>query len=177
VKVILVAFATENRFPPLLQFSRRIPCVCCVVERLYFLFCFSLFTGSWSVEMDSAHSVFGDVTAFVDNLDTLRGGESNISCLGRPTHSRCPSRAECRGIAKENFGPNHRRTPSTSQRHLAPPPRDEDLFEHTGIMVTALTALSYAVLLIFGYFRDLLRAVGLEKNKMAEELEKQKVTD
>lgn len=51
----------------------------------------------------------------------------------------------------------------------------EETFEQPPLIVAVLTYFGYAILVLFGYFRDFLRATGIEKNKNAQELPKQKV--
>jgi len=50
----------------------------------------------------------------------------------------------------------------------------EETFEQPPLIVAILTYFGYATLVLFGYFRDFLRATGIEKNKNAQELPKQK---
>lgn len=53
--------------------------------------------------------------------------------------------------------------------------RGEDSFEEAPMYVAVLTYMGFGIVTLFGYFRDLLRAVGLEKCNLAEEREEQKV--
>lgn len=53
--------------------------------------------------------------------------------------------------------------------------RGEDSFEQTPMYVAVLTYMGYGIVILFGYFRDFLRAVGLEKCHQAQEREEQKV--
>ncbi|XP_056616578.1 serine palmitoyltransferase 3 [Triplophysa dalaica] len=52
--------------------------------------------------------------------------------------------------------------------------RGEDSFEEAPMYVAVLTYMGFGIVTLFGYFRDLLRAVGLEKCNLAEEREEQK---
>ena len=48
-------------------------------------------------------------------------------------------------------------------------------FEQAPMYVAVLTYLGFGIVTLFGYFRDFLRAVGLEKCHLAQEREEQKV--
>ncbi len=48
-------------------------------------------------------------------------------------------------------------------------PKVEESFEETPLLVAVITYIGYGVLVCFGYFRDLLRYYGFEKNKSAKE--------
>ncbi|TRY56041.1 hypothetical protein DNTS_013866, partial [Danionella cerebrum] len=50
----------------------------------------------------------------------------------------------------------------------------EDSFEEAPMYVAVLTYMGYGIVILFGYFRDFLRAVGLEKCHQAQEREEQK---
>ncbi|XP_050981863.1 serine palmitoyltransferase 3 [Labeo rohita] len=52
--------------------------------------------------------------------------------------------------------------------------RGEDSFEEAPMYVAVLTYMGYGIVILFGYFRDFLRAVGLEKCHQAREREEQK---
>uniref|UniRef100_A0A673LNP6 serine C-palmitoyltransferase n=1 Tax=Sinocyclocheilus rhinocerous TaxID=307959 RepID=A0A673LNP6_9TELE len=52
--------------------------------------------------------------------------------------------------------------------------RGEDSFEEAPMYVAVLTYMGYGIVILFGYFRDFLRAVGLEKCHQAQEREEQK---
>uniref|UniRef100_A0A673JPX1 Serine palmitoyltransferase 3-like n=1 Tax=Sinocyclocheilus rhinocerous TaxID=307959 RepID=A0A673JPX1_9TELE len=52
--------------------------------------------------------------------------------------------------------------------------RGEDSFEEAPMCVAVLTYMGYGIVILFGYFRDFLRAVGLEKCHQAQEREEQK---
>ncbi|KAA0718145.1 Serine palmitoyltransferase 3 [Triplophysa tibetana] len=52
--------------------------------------------------------------------------------------------------------------------------RGEDSFEEAPMYVAVLTYMGFGIVTLFGYFRDLLRAVGLEKCNLAQEREEQK---
>eukprot|EP00794_Sanderia_malayensis_P020494 gene20494-22510_t len=48
-------------------------------------------------------------------------------------------------------------------------PKSQESFEETPLIVAVITYINYGILVCFGYFRDLLRYYGLEKNKSAKE--------
>ena len=48
-------------------------------------------------------------------------------------------------------------------------------FEQAPMYVAVLTYLGFGIVTLFGYFRDFLRAVGLEKCHLAQEREEQQV--
>ncbi len=48
-------------------------------------------------------------------------------------------------------------------------PKVQESFEETPLLIAVITYIAYGVLVCFGYFRDLLRCYGLEKNKSAKE--------
>ncbi|KAI7805812.1 serine palmitoyltransferase 3 [Triplophysa rosa] len=52
--------------------------------------------------------------------------------------------------------------------------RGEDSFEEAPMYVAVLTYMGFGIVTLFGYFRELLRAVGLEKCNQAQEREEQK---
>ncbi|XP_026079357.1 serine palmitoyltransferase 3 isoform X1 [Carassius auratus] len=52
--------------------------------------------------------------------------------------------------------------------------RGEDSFEEAPMYVAVLTYMGYGIVILFGYFRDFLRAVGFEKCHQAQEREEQK---
>uniref|UniRef100_A0A8C2DLB0 serine C-palmitoyltransferase n=1 Tax=Cyprinus carpio TaxID=7962 RepID=A0A8C2DLB0_CYPCA len=52
--------------------------------------------------------------------------------------------------------------------------RGEDSFEEAPMYVAVMTYMGYGIVILFGYFRDFLRAVGLEKCHQAQEREEQK---
>lgn len=50
----------------------------------------------------------------------------------------------------------------------------QEVFEQAPMYVAVMTYLGFGIVTLFGYFRDLLRAVGLEKCHLAQEREEQK---
>ncbi|XP_063048288.1 serine palmitoyltransferase 3 [Engraulis encrasicolus] len=52
--------------------------------------------------------------------------------------------------------------------------RREDAFEQAPMHVAVLTYIGFGIVTLFGYFRDFLRAVGLEKCHVAQERDEQK---
>lgn len=52
--------------------------------------------------------------------------------------------------------------------------RGEDSFEQAPMHVAVLTYIGFGIVTLFGYFRDFLRAVGLEQCHVAQERDKQK---
>ncbi|XP_061766558.1 serine palmitoyltransferase 3 isoform X1 [Nerophis ophidion] len=50
----------------------------------------------------------------------------------------------------------------------------QEVFEKAPMHVAVLTYLGFGIVTLFGYFRDFLRAVGLEKRNIAQEREEQK---
>ncbi|XP_076141606.1 serine palmitoyltransferase 3 [Alosa pseudoharengus] len=55
-----------------------------------------------------------------------------------------------------------------------PQQRGEDSFEQAPMHVAVLTYIGFGIVTLFGYFRDFLRAVGLEKCHVAQERDEQK---
>ncbi|KAG5266893.1 hypothetical protein AALO_G00237470 [Alosa alosa] len=55
-----------------------------------------------------------------------------------------------------------------------PQRRGEDSFEQAPMHVAVLTYIGFGIVTLFGYFRDFLRAVGLEKCHVAQERDEQK---
>ncbi|XP_062375602.1 serine palmitoyltransferase 3 [Sardina pilchardus] len=55
-----------------------------------------------------------------------------------------------------------------------PQRRGEDCFEQAPMHVAVLTYIGFGIVTLFGYFRDFLRAVGLEKCHVAQERDEQK---
>ncbi|KAI1894686.1 hypothetical protein AGOR_G00118310, partial [Albula goreensis] len=53
-------------------------------------------------------------------------------------------------------------------------PRASESFEQAPLYVAVMTYLGFGIVTLFGYFRDFLRAVGLEKCHLAQEREEQK---
>lgn len=53
--------------------------------------------------------------------------------------------------------------------------RTHNTFEQPPMYVAVMTYLGYGIVTLFGYLRDFLRAVGLEKCHVAQEREEQKV--
>ncbi|KAG9344278.1 hypothetical protein JZ751_010947 [Albula glossodonta] len=54
-------------------------------------------------------------------------------------------------------------------------PRASESFEQAPLYVAVMTYLGFGIVTLFGYFRDFLRAVGLEKCHLAQERAEQKV--
>lgn len=50
----------------------------------------------------------------------------------------------------------------------------QEVFEQAPMYVAVMTYLGFGIVTLFGYFRDFLRAVGLEKCHLAQEREEQK---
>lgn len=50
----------------------------------------------------------------------------------------------------------------------------QEVFEQAPMYVAVMTYLGFGIVTLFGYFRDFLRAVGLEKCHLAKEREEQK---
>lgn len=53
-------------------------------------------------------------------------------------------------------------------------PYKQEVFEQAPMYVAVMTYLGFGIVTLFGYFRDFLRAVGLEKCHLAQEREEQK---
>jgi hypothetical protein len=70
--------------------------------------------------------------------------------------------------SKEN-GVNGYRVHSTSEQDLHSKPVHCEEFEATPLWIAVLTYMSYAILILFGYMRDLLRFYGLEKSRAYKE--------
>lgn len=51
----------------------------------------------------------------------------------------------------------------------------QESFEQAPMYVAVCTYMGFGIVTLFGYFRDFLRAVGLEKCNLAQEREEQKV--
>ncbi|XP_057315311.1 serine palmitoyltransferase 2-like [Hydractinia symbiolongicarpus] len=58
--------------------------------------------------------------------------------------------------------------PALKKKSLANPQK-QPLFEETPLLVAVITYIGYGVLVVFGYFRDLLRLYKFEKTKAAKE--------
>lgn len=74
--------------------------------------------------------------------------------------------SSCGSPAMQENGPGAGRA-STRFRH--------EVFEQAPMYVAVMTYLGFGIVTLFGYFRDFLRAVGLEKCHVAQEREEQKV--
>lgn len=58
--------------------------------------------------------------------------------------------------------------------HAASRQCKQEVFEQAPMYVAVMTYLGFGIVTLFGYFRDFLRAVGLEKCHLAQEREEQK---
>ncbi|XP_053292804.1 serine palmitoyltransferase 3 [Pleuronectes platessa] len=85
-----------------------------------------------------------------------------LNCNGARSEDVKRSVCHCNG---EKNGP---RTVVASRQHRQEP------FEQAPMYVAVMTYLGFGIVTLFGYFRDFLRAVGLEKCNSAEEREEQK---
>ncbi|KAJ8250188.1 hypothetical protein COCON_G00221100 [Conger conger] len=65
-------------------------------------------------------------------------------------------------------------TSSVDPRAQDPAPRDRESFEQAPLHVAVFTYLGFGIVTLFGYLRDFLRAIGLEKCHVAQEREEQK---
>ncbi|XP_070962262.1 serine palmitoyltransferase 3-like [Oncorhynchus clarkii lewisi] len=74
----------------------------------------------------------------------------------------------------------HNKAQKNSTAHSAGPPSSRqrfqrpESFENPPMYVAVMTYLGFGIVTLFGYFRDFLRAVGLEKCHIAREREEQK---
>ncbi|XP_052351715.1 serine palmitoyltransferase 3 isoform X2 [Oncorhynchus keta] len=74
----------------------------------------------------------------------------------------------------------HNKAQKNSTAHSAGPPSSRqrfqrpESFENPPMYVAVMTYLGFGIVTVFGYFRDFLRAVGLEKCHIAREREEQK---
>ncbi|XP_029601395.1 serine palmitoyltransferase 3, partial [Salmo trutta] len=74
----------------------------------------------------------------------------------------------------------HNKAQKNSTAHSAGPPSSRqrferpESFEQAPMYVAVMTYLGFGIVTLFGYFRDFLRAVGLEKCHIAREREEQK---
>ncbi|XP_038846118.1 serine palmitoyltransferase 3-like [Salvelinus namaycush] len=73
------------------------------------------------------------------------------------------------GNLKKNSTAHSAGPPSSRQRFQRP-----ESFEQAPMYVAVMTYLGFGIVTLFGYFRDFLRAVGLEKCHIAREREEQK---
>ena len=76
------------------------------------------------------------------------------------------------GIApncKENGIKNDYHLKSSEQQLHTMPVRQEE-FEATPLFISVITYISYAILILFGYMRDLMRFYGLEKSRSYKEI-------
>ncbi|XP_035029277.1 serine palmitoyltransferase 3 [Hippoglossus stenolepis] len=85
-----------------------------------------------------------------------------LNCNGLRSEDVKRSVCHCNG---EKNGP---RTGVASRQHRQEP------FEQAPMYVAVMTYLGFGIVTLFGYFRDFLRAVGLEKCHQAQEREEQK---
>ncbi|XP_076019744.1 serine palmitoyltransferase 3 isoform X2 [Genypterus blacodes] len=67
-------------------------------------------------------------------------------------------------------GVDRRRTEKNGSRSFY----REEAFEQAPMYVAVMTYLGFGIVTLFGYFRDFLRAVGIEKRNLAQEREEQK---
>ncbi|XP_035256777.1 serine palmitoyltransferase 3 isoform X1 [Anguilla anguilla] len=79
-------------------------------------------------------------------------------------------------IKKNGFHRNAQKngTKKVVPRVVEPGGRDRDGFEQAPLYVAVMTYLGFGIVTLFGYLRDFLRAVGLEKCHLAQEREEQK---
>ncbi|XP_036402760.1 serine palmitoyltransferase 3 isoform X1 [Megalops cyprinoides] len=75
-------------------------------------------------------------------------------------------------ITKNGFHKNGQRNGTANGVHFSH--RARESFEQAPLYVAVLTYLGFGIVTLFGYFRDFLRAVGLEKCHLAQEREEQK---
>ncbi|CAB1423787.1 unnamed protein product [Pleuronectes platessa] len=106
--------------------------------------------------MARAAAVAAAAAAAAANSHTL------LNCNGARSEDVKRSVCHCNG---EKNGP---RTVVASRQHRQEP------FEQAPMYVAVMTYLGFGIVTLFGYFRDFLRAVGLEKCNSAEEREEQK---
>ncbi|XP_019954027.1 serine palmitoyltransferase 3 isoform X1 [Paralichthys olivaceus] len=85
-----------------------------------------------------------------------------LNCNGLRSEDVKRSVSQCNG---EKNGP---RTGVASRQHR------QEFFEQAPMYVAVMTYLGFGIVTLFGYFRDFLRAVGLEKCHLAQEREEQK---
>ncbi|KAJ8360352.1 hypothetical protein SKAU_G00168770 [Synaphobranchus kaupii] len=77
------------------------------------------------------------------------------------------------GIIKKNG--LHKTAQKNGTKNVAHPgPRDRESYEQAPLYVAVMTYLGFGIVTLFGYLRDFLRAVGLEKCHLAQEREEQK---
>ncbi|KAG5830972.1 hypothetical protein ANANG_G00298940 [Anguilla anguilla] len=74
-------------------------------------------------------------------------------------------------IKKNGFHRNAQKngTKKVVPRVVEPGGRDRDGFEQAPLYVAVMTYLGFGIVTLFGYLRDFLRAVGLEKCHLAQE--------
>ena len=70
---------------------------------------------------------------------------------------------------KQNGIKNGYQVKSSEHQQHTKPVHDEE-FEATPLFIAVITYISYAILIIFGYIRDLMRFYGLEKSRSYKEL-------
>uniref|UniRef100_A0A8C7IYD3 Serine palmitoyltransferase, long chain base subunit 3 n=1 Tax=Oncorhynchus kisutch TaxID=8019 RepID=A0A8C7IYD3_ONCKI len=75
----------------------------------------------------------------------------------------------CSSSSRKNSTAHSAGPPSSRQRFQRP-----ESFENPPMYVAVMTYLGFGIVTLFGYFRDFLRAVGLEKCHIAREREEQK---
>ncbi|XP_057703625.1 serine palmitoyltransferase 3 isoform X1 [Corythoichthys intestinalis] len=85
------------------------------------------------------------------------------------------TRSDQNGLQCKETHNNH----NTSQKHVWGPEvtsgqHKQEVFEKAPMHVAVMTYVGFGIVTLFGYFRDFLRAVGLEKRNLAQEREEQK---
>ncbi|XP_048061394.1 serine palmitoyltransferase 3 [Megalobrama amblycephala] len=100
--------------------------------------------------------------------------DEHCQCNGT-LKSRCDQKHQEKNSLKNGYHINEKvqRNGKGNGFHQ-PRVRGEDSFEEAPMYVAVLTYMGYGIVILFGYFRDLLRALGLEKCHQAQEREEQK---
>ncbi|KAK9541758.1 hypothetical protein VZT92_001779 [Zoarces viviparus] len=79
---------------------------------------------------------------------------------------------KCDDIKRNGF--HHRREKNGPGTGVASRPHKQESCEQAPMYVAVMTYLGFGIVTLFGYFRDFLRAVGLEKCNLAQERKEQK---
>lgn len=74
-----------------------------------------------------------------------------------------------KNASKSNPLKNGHHVQGHDQQILKRPVHNEE-FQPTPLLIAVLTYISYAILILFGYMRDLMRFYGLEKSRSFKEL-------